>query len=604
MALTFENVMEYYYKNPKFSDPSDISCRNLNPIKKWLKDQLKQNTGKNNDISSLIRKEGNKFYKEKSLTNSLKSYNSSMCYAQESSEEYFLALANRSAATFELERYEDCLKDVNLCLDSPTYPMNLRPKLYSRKDECLKKLDKISNTKNQFENDMAVKTEQLPLFENGENPNYAYAAPAIELRFNEEKGRHVVAKQTIKKGDTLFIEKAFAFGPIFDEHSRTMHMLKCHECLNDIYCGVPCRYCAKCIFCNSKCRDKSWEESHKWECRGMFGDIWYHLGIAYPAFRALLKGINSTLQTVELDNIKCFGDKEDNYSFFNSLLFDKDNKYLDASVNNSSIIEHWIEGKDLPSDKEPVACGIFPSVSIMNHSCKPNITNYFVCDTIVVKALEDIKKDEEICNCYGICYRNMNKIERQQNCSQLYHFKCNCVICSDPSKEMDVFDVFICTKCGNDIPKVINKKKIFLCQNCGTKVDNQILIDIYQNIELEEEENGVESLLNSLTRKKKLLNRYHSSLQKTCFKLYLFYKEIGNTKCMLKYFKKWLKIEKFKVGQDIQLFGFLLYEVGSFLFSKASTVEDKQMLDEAKNFLAEAKHICELHYPPYITHRI
>lgn len=175
----------------------------------------------------------------------------------------------------------------------------------------------------------------------------------------------------------------------------------------------------------------------------MVGDVWYHLGIAFPAFRALLKGVDCIYEEIQVDS-KCFGNKENNYPYFNSLVFDKNNKHLDVYIvshfavficysfilyylflqmsatvatylkeytsyfswflsqtknaswnmeklvnffenqlskhilqfqNNSSIIEHWLDDGALPINKEPVACGIFPSVSIMNHSCKPNITN-------------------------------------------------------------------------------------------------------------------------------------------------------------------------------------------------------------------------------------
>ena len=43
---------------------------------------------------------------------------------------------------------------------------------------------------------------------------------------------------------------------------------------------------------------------------------------------------------------------------------------------NASIIEHWkidIE-EPIPTQSIQVACGIYPSVSLTNHSCKPNIS--------------------------------------------------------------------------------------------------------------------------------------------------------------------------------------------------------------------------------------
>lgn len=53
-------------------------------------------------------------------------------------------------------------------------------------------------------------------------------------------------------------------------------------------------------------------------------------------------------------------------------------KHIAQFTCNSSIIEHWAypsTDEIFPNDLISVACGIFPSVSIMNHSCRPNITN-------------------------------------------------------------------------------------------------------------------------------------------------------------------------------------------------------------------------------------
>lgn len=53
-------------------------------------------------------------------------------------------------------------------------------------------------------------------------------------------------------------------------------------------------------------------------------------------------------------------------------------KHIAQLSCNSSIIEHWTyTTSDLlfPDVMISVACGMFPSVSIMNHSCRPNITN-------------------------------------------------------------------------------------------------------------------------------------------------------------------------------------------------------------------------------------
>lgn len=60
----------------------------------------------------------------------------------------------------------------------------------------------------------------------------------------------------------------------------------------------------------------------------------------------------------------------------------------------------------------------------------------FICDTIVVKALEDIAQNQEIFNCYGIDYRMMTREERQSACKKRYYFECKCTICANPEREL------------------------------------------------------------------------------------------------------------------------------------------------------------------------
>lgn len=64
-------------------------------------------------------------------------------------------------------------------------------------------------------------------------------------------------------------------------------------------------------------------------------------------------------------------------------------------------------------------------------------------DVAIVKALSAISKDSEIFNCYGIDYRFMKKLDRQQDLLSLYHFVCDCEICENPSLEIVRFSSYM-----------------------------------------------------------------------------------------------------------------------------------------------------------------
>lgn len=49
------------------------------------------------------------------------------------------------------------------------------------------------------------------------------------------------------------------------------------------------------MYCDDICRDKSWNETHKWECNGMLVNLWSSVGMGFPAFRLFLKNLSQGL---------------------------------------------------------------------------------------------------------------------------------------------------------------------------------------------------------------------------------------------------------------------------------------------------------------------
>jgi hypothetical protein len=481
----------------------------------------------------------------------------------------------------------------------------------------LNHIEKMKNTQAKVDN-YQENFHEIPEFPDGENKCLGYASNKVKMSYNKNSGRHIVASTNIRRGDILFIEKAFIFAPVFKEN-KEFYSFKCYNCLKDIISSVPCKFCTVCVYCDENCRDLSWQKCHKWECYGMQANIWFDLGIAFPAFKAMLQGALSGFESLECsyeEDLKCFGDKQDNYRYFNRLLSniyknknvapyivmaaivisylekytnfftwflrqpncpkkDLDNliKYVGGLITkhiaqlacNSSTIEHWTcSSSDLlfPDVLITIACGIFPSVSIMNHSCRPNVTNYFICDTIVVKALEDIPQNEEIFNCYGIDYRGMVREQRQYACRKLYHFECKCVICSDPANELDMLDSYLCPKCKGLVPE-INNTVLSFCVNCGEKYHLKPFRKINNEAQryLENDSpNQLELLIKSLKIREKILYKHHKDFEEVYYRLYSFYVENGDAENMFKYFHLWLENEKARRGSNSRGIGTKLYE--------------------------------------------
>lgn len=115
--------------------------------------------------------------------------------------------------------------------------------------------------------------------------------------------------------------------------------------------------------------------------------------------------------------------------------------------------------------QERIATAIYPSASLMNHSCNPNVINRFVreihCSQIafltylnqfyfsfcgrqlIVRAIEDVHIGEEVYNCYGPHYRRMRTKERQESLRSQYSFTCKCISCD----AIDSEDFQVCVTC-------------------------------------------------------------------------------------------------------------------------------------------------------------
>lgn len=97
----------------------------------------------------------------------------------------------------------------------------------------------------------------LPEFDEGENEHFAYASSKIKMRYLSEtlgfsicfennfifsydksRGRHVVARKNIRKGDVLFVEKAFIVAPGYKEN-KEFYSFKCYYCVKDIISSIP-----------------------------------------------------------------------------------------------------------------------------------------------------------------------------------------------------------------------------------------------------------------------------------------------------------------------------------------------------------------------------
>ncbi|XP_075229356.1 protein-lysine N-methyltransferase SMYD4-like [Lycorma delicatula] len=511
----------------------DVSVRSY--LMLWMKQFLDEGTAvKSVTKARCFRTEGNDKFKAGNDVESLYLYTKSVCHAPNNDEEFSLAHANRSAALFRLQHYQECLQDIDIALQSG-YPEHLKYKLLLRKGkiylikkQCQQAIQVLrdaevcmptgvqSSVRNDLQKVLSVAITNCnlnssddysnndvlpPKLKNGESKELMYASSALSLKENSKKGRHIVANVDIKKGDVLFFEKPFAF-VVLPGPSETV----CHHCCTPVHAPIPCDACVSAVYCSQTCCNDARKKYHQWECGGL--ELFYSLGIAHLGLRLTL--INSTaVHDVRYDQVMSLMSHiedmqlEDAYQY--SLTATLLSLYLENKtsffVNNETkgsafkiggqIMYHICQlicnghaiTKIVPSSgagsatavggiiescqEEWAATAIFPSASMMNHSCDPNIINSFSKEFLIVQAVRDIPRNDEVFNCYGPFYRRMNTKERKEVLKKQYFFDCLCPPCQKEGNDdfLAKFSGFLCSKCsGPLLPSDINQGT---CLDCG-----------------------------------------------------------------------------------------------------------------------------------------
>ncbi|KZC08204.1 PREDICTED: SET and MYND domain-containing protein 4 [Dufourea novaeangliae] len=588
---------------------SNQSTRRLMSL--WLMQCHNKRESKSTAKAQTFKIMGNKQFQSKNYCESIQSYTKSALYAPANSCELSIAIANRSAALFYLDRHSDCIKDTELALKF-NYPKELRYKLHFRALQCYLKLGKpdlaremlskictlINNPdyvapsmkgdiekriseitfnksciKNETKSiDSLLELKSKLMFD--ENPDFPCASTGIVRKYNEELGRHVIANRFIKKGEILFLEKPVSF--VLLNHNTVDHLCQHCNCSNtDI--PLPCTGCLNTFYCTANCSNEAWSSYHCWECPGNQMDLWKEIGIGHLALKVFLTctttmdrikfnemqnlvtnfnklsmddltvyGITAIMLTVYLLEYTNFFEKSDLNdclarkfcdNTFNSnfnIVTDDDKQLYVSSLLLRYILQlicngHAVSKSDTLLSKSDssvdqqdiVATGIYPSASMMNHSCDPNIINIFMDQYLIVRASKDIATDEEVFNCYGPHYRHMSREQRQKVLMSQYCFICRCEPCIQPNLQhfLKRFNAMSCLKCNGALCNISNT---LCCLDCGDQPRNCQMNKIKQAetlfqtaqtcIDLGKMEEALNKLKKCLHIRKAILYKYNEDI--------------------------------------------------------------------------------------------
>ncbi|XP_062214848.1 histone-lysine N-methyltransferase ASHR1 isoform X2 [Phragmites australis] len=119
----------------------------------------------------------------------------------------------------------------------------------------------------------------------------------------------------------------------------------------------------------------------------------------------------------------------------------------------------------------PLGTGLYPVISIINHSCVPNAVLIFDGRTAVVRALQPIGKDEEV----SISYIETAAVTKnRQNDLKQYFFTCTCRRCVKGSEEDALLEGYRCKNKTCDGFLLPNSgKRAYTCQKCSISRDEE-----------------------------------------------------------------------------------------------------------------------------------
>lgn len=422
---------------------------------------------KSDQLSAKYRDIGNGFFRLKRDYKAIHNYNLAVNYA-ETPKLLSLAFANRSAALFSLDKYKECLVDIERALASG-YDDDLKPKLVKRKSACEEAAARETETPPEFDFEQA-RRRMFSLPRKG-SKSVPCASTALEIAHVPSMGRCVVAAEDISPGQVLVVEDPYLtllLEPYFLE--------RCYSCckLNDAM--IPCELCHYVMFCDESCRAKSWNSTHKFECSIMplamsmkftklellslhmlirarcdhstwndlfdtirraenetdpklkgFVDVeglpiydsknyatihmletnihkrsvsdFYNRSITSAVFLYMLKEYTSFFSDCPNSNGDILSLEADEYIWLAGGLMLHHNM---TSASNMHSIESIMENKDHKFLKScNFSSGAYGFLSLLNHSCCPNVDRVVNDTTITLMALRPIKKGQQIFDNYG-----------------------------------------------------------------------------------------------------------------------------------------------------------------------------------------------------------
>ncbi|XP_059852385.1 SET and MYND domain-containing protein 4 isoform X1 [Delphinus delphis] len=279
---------------------------------------------------------------------------------------------------------------------------------------------------------------------------------------------------------------------------------------------------------------------------------------------------------------------------------------LQCNAQAITTIQQTGSEKNLITNSRQVrlATGLFPVVSLLNHSCSPNTSVSFISTVATVRASQQIKKGQEILHCYGPHESRMGVAERRQKLRSQYFFDCNCPPCEREKQRPSQGpgrEAFCCHRCR----ALLQGYDVLSCgsASCTESVSRDHLVSQLQDLQQQvgmarkllrngELERAIQLLLGCRHAAESFLLAEHSVVGGIEDDLAQAYAASGDWEKSAAHLQKSLRVVEVRHGPTS-------VEMGHELFKLAQIFFNGFAIPEALNTIQQAEKVLLVHYGPW-----
>lgn len=323
----------------------------------------------------------------------------------------------------------------------------------------------------------------------------------ISFLHDPDKGRCLFSDKDFFPGDVILSEEPYVSVP-----NKASKDSRCEWCFTTSNLK-KCSACQVVWYCGSTCQKSDWK-LHRVECKALSALEKDRRKSLTPSIRLMVKlYLRRKLQIEKVIPISA----TDNYNMIEALvshISELEEKQLVLYAQMANLVALILQLPDInikeiaenfakfacnalticDVELRPLGTGLYPVVSLINHSCFPNAVLIFEGKLAVIRAVQRIPKNTEVL----ISYIDTagSTMTRQKTLKEQYFFTCTCSRCVKLGQPEDIqesatLEGYRCK--NNDCAGFLlrdSDDKGFICQQCGLTRNKEEIREIAIEVKL------------------------------------------------------------------------------------------------------------------------